>query len=173
MQASEAREVPGAFGDPLRVIDALPGFVPAISGLPYGYVRGAPPATVGYSYDDIPLPTLYHFALGPSVVHPRMLGTLHYDPGVPPARYGRRLGGQLAVDAPPMPPEFGGEVELRLLDANGFLRVPVAGGTLAVAARYGYPGPLLSLISPDDHALRTGTIKRGSMCRWRAACARR
>jgi hypothetical protein len=146
---TEAREVPGAFGDPLRVLDALPGVAPIVSGLPYGYVRGAPPATVGYAYDDIPLPALYHFAFGPSVVHPRMLGALHFYPGVPPARYGRRLGGELAVDASPMPPVLGGEVELRLLDANGYLRVPVAGGALDAAVRYGYPGPLLRVISPD------------------------
>ena len=119
MQAAEARDVPGAFGDPLRVLDALPGVAPIVSGLPYGYVRGAPPATVGYAYDDIPLPALYHFALGPSVLHPRMLGALHFYPGVPPARYGRRLGGELAVDPAPLEPGFGGEVELRLLDANG------------------------------------------------------
>jgi hypothetical protein len=147
--AEEARDAPGTIGDPLRVLDAMPGVVPIASGLPYGYVRGAPPATVGYAYDDIPLPELYHFALGPSVIHPRMLGPLNFYPGVPPARFGRRLGGELAVDAPPESAQTTGELELRLLDVNGFVQVPVDGGTFAVAGRYGYPGPLLRIISPN------------------------
>ena len=149
LAAEQARDVPGVIGDPLRVLDAVPGVVPMASGLPYGYVRGAPPATVGYAYDDIPLPELYHFALGPSVIHPRMLGPLHFYPGVPPARFGRRLGGELAVDAPPQSNDLTGELELRLLDINGFLQVPVDRGTFSFAGRYGYPGPLLRIVSPD------------------------
>ena len=147
--AEEARDAPGTIGDPLRVLDAMPGVVPIASGLPYGYVRGAPPASVGYAYDDIQLPELYHFALGPSVIHPRMLGPLHFYPGVPPARFGRRLGGELAVDGPPETVDPTGELELRLLDVNGFLQVPAAGGSFSFAGRYGYPGPLLRAISPD------------------------
>jgi hypothetical protein len=75
-----ARDLPGAFGDPLRVLDALPGVVPWASGLPYGYVRGAPPASVGYVFDDIPLPQLFHAALGPAVIHPRMTGSMRKAP---------------------------------------------------------------------------------------------
>jgi len=44
---AEVREMPGAFGDPFRAIEALPGVVPLVSGLPYFYVRGAPPGNVG------------------------------------------------------------------------------------------------------------------------------
>ena len=35
----EMRNLPGAFGDPFRVIEALPGVVPALSGLPGAFVR--------------------------------------------------------------------------------------------------------------------------------------
>jgi len=47
LELEEMREVPGAFGDPFRVLDTLPGVVPIFSGLPYVYVRGAPPAGTG------------------------------------------------------------------------------------------------------------------------------
>ncbi|HEY6878441.1 MAG TPA: hypothetical protein VI299_10510 [Polyangiales bacterium] len=42
-----ARDLPGSFGDPLRILDALPGVVPIASGVPYVYVRGAPPSSTG------------------------------------------------------------------------------------------------------------------------------
>src|SRR5690606_15240294 len=44
-----ARQVPGAFGDPLRAVDVLPGVTSVVSGLPFFYVRGAPPANNGRS----------------------------------------------------------------------------------------------------------------------------
>src|SRR5690606_2633144 len=43
LSGAEVRELPGAFGDPFRAIEALPGVVPIASGVPYFYVRGAPP----------------------------------------------------------------------------------------------------------------------------------
>jgi outer membrane receptor protein involved in Fe transport len=36
-----------------------------------------------------------------------------------------------------------------LIDINGMLEAPVAGGSLRVAGRYGYPGPVLNLVNPD------------------------
>ncbi|HTJ82972.1 MAG TPA: hypothetical protein VL400_14730, partial [Polyangiaceae bacterium] len=40
---AEVRALPGAFGDPFRAIEILPGVTPIVSGLPFFYVRGAPP----------------------------------------------------------------------------------------------------------------------------------
>ena len=40
---AEVRQLPGAFGDPFRAIEALPGVTPIASGIPFFYVRGAPP----------------------------------------------------------------------------------------------------------------------------------
>lgn len=45
LSASDVREMPGAFGDPFRAIEALPGVVPVVSGLPFFYIRGAPRTT--------------------------------------------------------------------------------------------------------------------------------
>ena len=42
---AEMRVMPGAFGDPFRAIDLLPGLVPIVSCLPYFYIRGAPPSS--------------------------------------------------------------------------------------------------------------------------------
>lgn len=150
LEEDEAREMPGSFGDPFRSIDTLPGVVPVLSGAPYVYVRGAPPSGSVYVYDDIPLPALYHLALGPALVHPRMVGPIRLYTGVSPARYGRAIGGVIVGEGPPRerPTAVRGEAELRLLDVNGHVEGPVAGGTVAGAVRYGYPGLLLSLFSP-------------------------
>ena len=45
MSSAEVRQLPGAFGDAFRAMEALPGVIPLVSGLPYFLVRGAPPAT--------------------------------------------------------------------------------------------------------------------------------
>jgi TonB family protein len=44
---NEMRLVPGAFADPFRVVEVLPGIAPILSGIPYFSVRGAPPGDVG------------------------------------------------------------------------------------------------------------------------------
>src|SRR3954471_13643195 len=50
---SETRLVPGAFADPFRVIEVLPGVAPVVSGVPYFTIRGSPPGDVGYYIDGI------------------------------------------------------------------------------------------------------------------------
>jgi hypothetical protein len=151
LELEETRDMPGAFGDPFRAIEALPGVTPILSGLPYFYVRGAPPSGTTYVYDDITLPALFHLGLGPAVVHPRMIGPLRLYSGVPPARFGRFIGGVIEAEGPPPPDddEIHGEAELRLLDVNGFVDAPLGDGRVAVAGRYGYPALLLSIFSPE------------------------
>ena len=63
------RNIPGTFGEPFRILEVLPGTVPVANGQPYVYVRGAPPSGTVYLYDDIPIPLLFHSALGPATVH--------------------------------------------------------------------------------------------------------
>ncbi|HEX3854877.1 MAG TPA: TonB family protein, partial [Polyangiaceae bacterium] len=99
---AEVHDMPGAFGDPYRAIEALPGVVPIASGLPYFYVRGAPPGNVGYFFDGIPVPYLYHFAAGPGVLSPAFVDHVDLYPGAYPARYGRFAGAIVAGEmAPP------------------------------------------------------------------------
>jgi TonB family protein len=89
MTRAEVRQLPGAFGDPFRAMEAMPGVTPIASGLPYFYVRGAPPGNVGYFLDGVRVPYLYHVGLGPSVVHPAMVESVELYPGGYPARFGR------------------------------------------------------------------------------------
>lgn len=151
LELAQMREVPGAFGDPFRAIEALPGVTPVISGLPYVYVRGAPPAATAYFYDDIQLPALFHLALGPAVVHAAMIGPVDFYAGVAPARYGRKTGGVVAGQAAnrALRPGVHGELELRLIDLQSYIASPIGKrGRIEVGARYGYPGLVTKLIEP-------------------------
>jgi hypothetical protein len=150
LELEEIRELPGAMGDPFRAIEALPGVVPVMSGLPYVYVRGAPPSATAYFYDDIQMPALFHLALGPAVVHPAMVGGIDFYPGVAPARYGRKTGGVVAGKAllRDLKPGVHGEVELRLIDLQAYVATPVRKtGRLEIAGRFGYPGLLIKLFN--------------------------
>ena len=148
---AEVRQLPGAFGDPFRAIEAVPGMTPVLTGLPYFYVRGAPPANVGYFFEGVRVPYLFHFGLGPADIHPALIAKTDLHRGGYPAALGRYAGG--IVEATAMPPleRFHGEAQLRLIDAGALAEAPFANGKGAalVAARYSYTAALFSVLSSD------------------------
>jgi TonB family protein len=148
---AEVRVLPGAFGDPFRAVEALPGVTPIFSGLPYFYVRGAPPGNVGYLLDGIRVPALYHVLAGPAVVPPALMERVELFPGAYPAQYGRFAGGVVAGETRPPATELRAEATLRLVDAGALVEVPLPGGRGAALAggRYSYTAPALALFTPD------------------------
>lgn len=147
----EVRQLPGAFGDALRAVDVMPGVTPIVSGAPYFYVRGAPPGNIGYFVDGVRIPYLYHFALGPSVIHPAIVENVDLYAGGYPARYGRFAGAIIAAETRAPRPEFWGEGNVRLFDAGAVAEAPFASGdgSALVAGRYSYTGALVSLFAPE------------------------
>jgi outer membrane receptor protein involved in Fe transport len=107
LSAAEVRQVPGAFGDPFRAVDMLPGVVPLQSGVPYFYIRGAPPNDNGYYIDGIRVPLLFHVGLGEGVIHPALIDHVDFFPGAAPASYGGVAGATIkgqTRDPAPAPP---------------------------------------------------------------------
>ncbi len=147
---AEIRMLPGAFGDPYRAIDILPGVVPIVSGLPYFFIRGAPPSQVGYFVDEVRVPYLFHFGLGPGVVQPALIEEVSLHPAAFPARYGRYSGGVVAGTLRDPPTELRGEAQIRLYDAGAYVEAPFAAGraTVGLGGRYSYTATLLSLLAP-------------------------
>ena len=145
---TEVRQLPGAFGDPFRAIEVAPGLTPVISGLPYFYVRGAPPGNVGYYFDGVRVPYLFHFGLGPSVIQPGLVARTDIHKGGYPAALGRWAG--VVIDATALPPSdrFRGEAVLRVIDAGGLVEAPFANGRGSALAggRYSYTSALFSLL---------------------------
>ena len=149
LSAAEVREMPGAFGDPFRAVEALPSVTPMLSGIPYFYVRGAPPNNNGYFLDGVRVPFLFHVAFGPGVIHPWLLERIDFYPGVPPASFGGVAGGVVAGHTRAPSDRAHGEASLRLVDAGALLESPFAGerGSALIAGRYGYPGPIVGALS--------------------------
>ncbi len=151
MSRAEVRQLPGAFGDPFRAIEALPGVTPIVSGLPFFFVRGAPPGNVGYFLDGVRVPVLFHVGIGPSVVHPALIERVDLYPGGYPARFGRFAGGIVSGETVAPLPELHGEYNLRLFDVGALAEAPFAGGrgTALLGGRYSYTAALLSVFSPE------------------------
>lgn len=149
--AAEVRQLPGAFGDPWRALEVTPGFTPVVSGLPYFYVRGAPPGNVGYSFDGVRVPYLFHFGLGPAIVHPALIARTDVHAGGYPASLGRYAGGFVSATAMPPQDRLHGRAQVRLVDAGAMIEAPFADGRGAAmaSARYAYTAALFSLLSAD------------------------
>jgi TonB family protein len=148
---SETQFVAGAFGDPLKVVEALPGMAPWLSGLPYYFVRGSPPENVGYFIDGIRVPLLFHVGPGASTIAPALVETVDLFPGAYPAEYGRYAGAVIAAKT--TSPEMerpSGEFSARVYDANASIAAPFDGGkgSVLVAGRYSYTQLLTSIIVP-------------------------
>lgn len=148
---TEVRLLPGAFGDPFRAVEILPGVIPTLSGLPFFYVRGAPPSAVGYFVDEVRVPYLFHFGIGPGVIQPALVQDVTLHPAAFPARFGRYTGGVIAGETKGPSSKITGEGLVRLYDAGAFVETPLANGRayVAVGGRYSYTGLLISLLAPN------------------------
>jgi TonB family protein len=149
--AAEVRQLPGTFGDPFRSIEALPGITPIITGVPFFFVRGAPPGNTGYFLDGVKLPLLFHLALGPGVIHPALVDRVDFYPGGYPPRFGRFAGGIVAGETRPPASGVHGEANVRLFDVGALVETPLFGGrvTALAAGRYSYASALVQVFAPD------------------------
>ena len=148
LRGAEIKQIPGTFGDPYRVVQALPGVASVVSLLPFPIVRGATPSSTGFLLDGTRVPLLYHLLSGPSVIHPDFIDEIQFFPGGAPALYGGYTGG--IIDGRTVRArrdEHLLDFDANLLQAGGLVRQPIPplGATLTVAGRYGYPGLILSL----------------------------
>ena len=170
LRGPEIKQIPGTFGDPFRVVQALPGVASAVSLLPFPIVRGASPSSTGFLLDGTRVPLLYHLLSGPSVVHPNFVDEIQFYPGGAPVTYGGYTGG--IVDgrtARARKDEHLLDFDANLLQVGGMVRQPILGATVTAAARYGYPGVLLGLATNQvslaywDYQLRVdgGTPRDG------------
>jgi hypothetical protein len=150
LSRAEVRLIPGTFGDPFRAVEAMPGVTPIVSGLPFFFIRGAPPGDVGYFLDGIRVPLLFHVGVGPSVIHPALIDRVDLYPGGYPARFGRFSGGIVSGETVDPAPRLHGEYQVRLYDAGALVETPFDGGrgSVLVGGRYSYTAELFTLLRP-------------------------
>jgi TonB family protein len=92
---SEVRSIPGTYGDPVRVIQNLPGVARSggVRGGGQVVIRGANPEDSKFYVDGVEVPIVYHLGNYASVVDADVLEEVEYLPGTTSARYGRATGG--------------------------------------------------------------------------------
>lgn len=150
LNKEELTRTAGSLGDPIRVIASLPGVAQSTWPLPFYAIRGANPGNTGFFIDGVRAPALFHFALGPSVLHPFFIEKLDFFPGGYPVDYGRYVSGIVSAEtSTPAADRLHVSADVRLFDAGGIAAMPFndGKGTVAVAGRYSYTGWLLSAFS--------------------------
>ena len=88
LTAEELRRVPGSFGDPLRAIQTLPGVARSAGVEGALVVRGAEAINTATYIDGVPVPYVYHFFVGRSIINPSVIDDVEFYPGGLPSRFG-------------------------------------------------------------------------------------
>lgn len=178
----EVRRIPGTFGDPVRVIQNLPGAARAPLGTGLLVIRGANPEDSGVYIDGIRIPLIYHLGGYSSVINADLVESVDYMPGGYGVAYGRSTGGVIDVKTTRSFPEQGKIVwNTDALDSGGLYRGRVGGEDgvgIAVAARRSYVDAIIPLVTRDtgftikprwyDYQVKLVDLDDGKAGRWQA-----
>lgn len=152
LSGREIHHLPGTFGDPFRIVSALPSMSDASVLVPVTMTRGTSPAHTGVLLDGVELPMLYHLLIGPAVVHPELISRVDVYAGAFPAALGGYTAGMInGVTTGQRQATARYELDLTVAQAGGFVRQPLEalGATVTAAARIGYPGLVMGVVSDD------------------------
>lgn len=148
LRGRQLTTVPGTFGDPIRVVENLPGLArtPYVGGALL--IRGAAPGDSGTFFEGIRIPALFHLFGGPSVLNPAFIDRIDYYPGNADARYGRLTAGVVDIASRSTYTEqWKGSFDINLLYAGIFIDVPLTKNvSVAAAMRRSYFDALLPSI---------------------------
>jgi len=97
LSVEEIRRIPGTFGDPVRVIQNLPGAARSPLGTGALIIRGANPEDSAVYVDGIRIPLIYHLGGYVSVLNADLIDQVSYLPGNYGVQYGRSTGGVVDV----------------------------------------------------------------------------
>ncbi|MEQ9495955.1 MAG: TonB-dependent receptor [Deltaproteobacteria bacterium] len=150
LTAAEIVRVPGTLGDPVQVVENLPGV--ARSGGGQIIVRGSGPQDTGVYVDGIEIPIIYHFGGLKSVLPADVIDSIDFYPGNFSVKYGRATGGIFDGHIRRLKPDqLHGVLDVSLLDTSLFLEVPIGDdAAIAVAGRRSYIGEVISAATPSD-----------------------
>ncbi len=139
LSMAEVRRVPGSFGDPVRVIQSLPGAARAPFSTGLLVLRGANPEDSNVYVDGVEVPLVYHLGGFRSILNPEFIDAVDYLPGTYGVKYGRSIGGVIDVRTQEEYPERP-HVSLRtdLLDTGLYGEGRVGKWGFAVGGRHSY-----------------------------------
>lgn len=140
LSRKEIEKVPGTFGDPIRVIENLPGLARTPGGLGGALiVRGSNPADTGIYIDGVEIPILYHFLGLTSVLPPDFLENIQFYPGGFSAKYSRATAGIVDVTTRDLDCDrWRLNAEIDFVDSAAYTCVPIGEWSVAAAVRRSY-----------------------------------
>jgi len=156
LTVDQIERIPGTFGDPLAVVQNLPGVSPQGFGDGTIIVRGASPEDTGLYLGGSRIPIFYHFGALRSVVPVNLLEEITFYPGNAPLQYGRLTGGVLEVSPKIIDPDaVHGYVDINLFDSAGLIEVPLGDKVdIAIAGRRSYVDAVLGAVIPEDSSFQ-------------------
>lgn len=98
LPAEELRIAPGSSGDPLKVIQSLPGVVSAAEGTGVVYIRGSEPNQNITWVDRTPIGYLYHFGGLYSTINSGLVADFNVFLAGFPVEYGDAMGGAIDIN---------------------------------------------------------------------------
>ncbi len=153
LQEEEIRLAPGTQGDPLKVVQNLPGVARTPLNAGAFIVRGSAPGDTRTYLDGHQIPQLYHFGGLTAVVNGDMAQRLDFIPGGFSVAYGRGMGGVIHLQTRPGKDRFHGYVDLDIIDVGVFLEGPLwKGATFIASFRRSHLDLFLNLILPQNRA---------------------
>ncbi len=155
----EVRRIPGTFGDPVKVIQTLPGAARSPFGTGLLVIRGSNPEDSGVTIDGVRIPLIYHLTGTTSVIAPDLVEAVDYLPGGYGVQFGRSMGGAIDVRTRTT---FSDEPKIvwgtDILDSNLFFEGKLGKGDkkhgLAIGVRRSYIDVFIPLFVKGDYTFK-------------------
>jgi len=142
----------GTRGDALRTVELMPGVARPPLGAGALIVRGSAPQDSLTMFEGLPVPLLYHFGGLTSFINSRLLDSIEFYPGNFSAKYGRRRGGIVDVQAAdPSRERVKAFADVNLIDTSLLIETPIAENVeFAAAVRRSYIDVVFESLLPSD-----------------------
>lgn len=145
--------IPGTQGDPLKVVQNLPGVARTPLSTGFFIVRGSAPEDSRVFIDGHQIPQLYHFGGLTAVVNGDMAKSINLLPGGFSVAYGRATGGIIQLDTRKAKTRWHGYLDVDFIDVGFFLEGPLwKGASVLVSARRSHLDAFLGLVLPENRA---------------------
>lgn len=152
LEIKEITKIAGTLGDPIQVVENLPGVARSQQGSGQIIVRGSGPNDTGVFINGVDIPLIYHFGGLRSVIPADVIESIDFFPGNYSVYYGRKTGGIFDAKIKRLKPDaVHGSLDVSLLDTSLYLEVPIGeNAAIAIAGRRSYIDLVLKAVLPED-----------------------
>ncbi|HUQ07199.1 MAG TPA: TonB-dependent receptor [Kofleriaceae bacterium] len=170
LDADELRSMPGAMGDALRAVQALPEVARVPFSLGGLAVRGMSPRDTDAYLDGVPIPQAFHAGGVAAVIPSATIAGLELVPGAVDVRYGGMLGGVVLLHSrAPRADRVRLRAEVSPLDVQVGGEGPFADGAVAIGVRRAHLDEVVAPFLSDDTLVPTYW---DAQVQWRRAIGR-